>query len=265
MAYKAFPETIRKETKVSLDAALERTCQNADRIITISQFSKSEIIKYMGVNEEKIHVISLGIDNKYYHSDHTQSEIENVKKKYGLAQDYFFYQGTIEPRKNLKRLIQAYGKMQGKGENIPELVLAGKKGWLYDEIFEEVNKLHLNNVVKFLGYIDLEDISKLMRGAVAFVYPSLYEGFGLPPLEAMASGAPVITSNVASLPEVVGDAGILVDPMNVDQIAEAMLYLAEDKKMQGVLSEKGIERAKKFRWEDSAQQVIEIIRQMKYN
>lgn len=265
MAYKVFPETIRKETKVSLDAALERTCQNADRIITISQFSKSEIIKYMGVNEEKIHVISLGIDTKYYHSDHTQSEIENVKKKYGLAQDYFFYQGTIEPRKNLKRLIQAYGKMQGKGENIPELVLAGKKGWLYDEIFEEVNKLHLNNVVKFLGYIDLEDISKLMRGAVAFVYPSLYEGFGLPPLEAMASGAPVITSNVASLPEVVGDAGILVDPMNVDQIAEAMLYLAENKKMQGVLSEKGIERAKKFRWEDSAQQVIEIIRQMKYN
>ena len=254
MAYKAFPETIRKETKVSLDAALERTCQNADRIITISQFSKSEIIKYMGVNEEKIHVISLGIDTKYYHSDHTQSEIENVKKKYGLAQDYFFYQGTIEPRKNLKRLIQAYGKMQGKGENIPELVLAGKKGWLYDEIFEEVNKLHLNNVVKFLGYIDLEDISKLMRGAVAFVYPSLYEGFGLPPLEAMASGA-----------EVVGDAGILVDPMNVDQIAEAMLYLAENKKMQGVLSEKGIERAKKFRCEDSAQQVIEIIRQMKYN
>ena len=145
------------------------------------------------------------------------------------------------------------------------MVLAGKKGWLYDEIFEEVNKLHLNNVVKFLGYIDLEDISKLMRGAVAFVYPSLYEGFGLPPLEAMASGAPVITSNVASLPEVVGDAGILVDPMNVDQIAEAMLYLAENKKMQGVLSEKGIERAKKFRWEDSAQQVIEIIRQMKYN
>ena len=155
--------------------------------------------------------------------------------------------------------------MQGKGENIPELVLAGKKGWLYDEIFEEVNKLHLNNVVKFLGYIDLEDISKLMQGAVAFVYPSLYEGFGLPPLEAMASGAPVITSNVASLPEVVGDAGILVDPMNVDQIAEAMLYLVENKKMLGVLSEKGIERAKKFRWEDSAQQVIEIIRQMKYN
>jgi len=111
----------------------------------------------------------------------------------------------------------------------------------------------------------LEDISKLMQGAVAFVYPSLYEGFGLPPLEAMASGAPVITSNVASLPEVVGDAGILVDPMNVDQIAEAMLYLVENKKMLGVLSEKGIERAKKFRWEDSAQQVIEIIRQMKYN
>lgn len=126
----------------------------------------------------------------------------------------------------------------GKRRKHSRIGSCGKKGWLYDEIFEEVNKLHLNNVVKFLGYIDLEDISKLMRGAVAFVYPSLYEGFGLPPLEAMASGAPVITSNVASLPEVVGDAGILVDPMNVDQIAEAMLYLAEDKKMQGVLSER---------------------------
>lgn len=263
MAYRAYPDTLKKETKAALSTSMERTCKIADCIITISEFSKQEIIKYLNVPENKIHVISLGVDTKYYHSNYTEQMIQAVKDKYGIHEKYLFYQGTLEPRKNLKKLIEAYAISIKNIPYAPDLILAGKKGWMYDEIFETVKLFKLEEKVKFLGYIELEEIPKLMSGAIAFVYPSLYEGFGLPPLEAMACGAPVIASNVSSIPEVVGNAGILVNPQSKEEIAEAMIKIVKDEQLRNELHEKGIIRARKFQWSKATEQVIEIIEEVK--
>ena len=263
MAYRAYPATVEKRTRAALEKSLEHTCRIADRIITISQFSKTEIMKYMGVDEKKIDVIRLGVDSRYYHPNYRQVDIQTAKLKYGVPDEYFFYQGTIEPRKNLERLIRAYGLLYQRNRDVPALVLAGKKGWLYDEIFRAVTELQLEKKVLFLGYIDIKDIPKLMCGAVAFVYPSLYEGFGLPPLEAMSCGTPVIASNAASIPEVVGDAGILVDPKNEEEIADALGRICTDSQLGKQLRNAGLQRAKEFSWEESAKQVVASIRSMR--
>ena len=263
MAYMAYPQTIQKTTRDILQASMEKTCRIADRIITISQFSKSEIVKYMGVDEGKIDVISLGVDRNYFHPDYEKTEIRQVKEKYKIRGDYFFYQGTLEPRKNLERLIRAYGILCQKNSEIPALVLAGKKGWLYEDIFRAVMELHLEDKVIFPGYIESADIPKLMKGAIAFVFPSLYEGFGLPPLEAMACGTPVIASGVASIPEVTGEAALLVDPLDIENIADALQKMIEEPRLREHLSQTAREQSAKFSWEQSAKQVIAIIDKMK--
>ena len=259
MAYKAYPETVRVKTRKFLEFSLAKTCKRADKIITISEFSKSEIMKYLQVKEEKIEVIPLGVDTKYYHNNYSETEVEKIKKKYNINNEYFLYLGTIEPRKNIERLIRAYGELCKEKKDIPKLVLAGKKGWLYDEIFSTVKTLNLQDAIEFLGYVDIKDAPLLIKGATAFVFPSLYEGFGLPPLEAMACGTPVIVSNVASLPEVVGDAGILVNPLSINSIKKAMLRIVEEPELIIKLKEAGILQAKKFRWENTAKRIEKII------
>lgn len=167
---------------------------------------------------------------------------------------------TLEPRKNNQRLIKCYYQLllEKSLEDI-YLVLVGSKGWLYDEIFETVNSYpELKNKVIFTGYVDDEDLSSIYSGATLFVYPSLYEGFGLPPLEAMQCGVPVITSNTSSLPEVVGDAGIMINPKDEDALCQAILNLLNNSDLQKELSEKGLERAKIFNWEKCARETVEI-------
>lgn len=162
------------------------------------------------------------MNHEEFHTDYSTEQIQEAIKKYHINEKYFLYLGTIEPRKNLERLIKAYVKLVSRHKDVPQLVLAGGNGWYYDDIFQMIDTCHLKEQVVFTGYVDQKDSPLLMSGAMAFVFPSLYEGFGMPPLEAMACGTPVITSKTSSLPEVVGDAGILVDPENVDEICEAM-------------------------------------------
>ncbi|WP_310603771.1 glycosyltransferase family 4 protein [Anaerosporobacter sp.] len=259
MSYKAYPETVRAKTRKFLELSLAKTCKRADKIITISEFSKAEIIRYLQVESEKIEVISLGVDTKYYNSDYSERDIEKIKEKYNINSEYFLYLGTIEPRKNIERLIRAYGALYEQKKDIPKLILAGKKGWLYDEIFNTVDELKLHSMIEFLGYVDIKDAPKLIKGAIAFVFPSLYEGFGLPPLEAMACGTPVITSNVASLPEVVGEAGLLVNPLDINEIKDAMLRIETESGLRTQLVEAGLLQAKKFNWEKTAKCVEEIL------
>lgn len=258
MVYKSYPETMNFKTLKMLNLSMKRSCKRADVIITISQFSKNEIIKYLNVPENKIVIMPCGVDLNLYNPNYGMDEIARVKNKLGIEGDYFLYLGTLEPRKNLERLIEAYDLLRRKLSIVPRLVIAGPEGWLYDTIFQKVNSLGICNEVLFTGYVAEEDSPILMKGAIAFVFPSIYEGFGMPPLEAMACGTPVITSNVASLPEVVGDAAVLVDPYSVESISEAMEHIFISTDLRSELSKKGLIRASGFTWDRSAKIVSDI-------
>lgn len=259
MAYRVYPETVRKKTRRFLELVLQKSCDRADRIVTISEFSKQEILKYLKVSEEKISVVTLGVDRKRFHTHYPADQIRLVQRKYGLKGEYLLYIGTIEPRKNLKRLIEAYASLPLE---TPMLVLAGKKGWMYREIFQTVETLGIGERVKFLGYVADREIPLLLSGAKCFLFPSLYEGFGLPPLEAMASGVPVVASNGSAIPEVVGDAAVLVEATKVESISHGILRVLKEKGLRERMIEKGIQRAKKFRWEKTARELLEICQRL---
>lgn len=264
MAYKSCPYTVKLKTRLWLELSIKKTCSRADHIITVSEFSKQEIARYLKIPREKITVVPNAVDHHVYHTNYTGKQIQMVKDKYGIEKDYFLYIGTIEPRKNLERLILAYAKLQKEKKYVPQLVLAGAKGWRCKNIYEKVQRLNLRNRILFPGYVDQEDSPLLMCGAVAFVFPSLYEGFGMPPLEAMACGTPVIASAVTALPEVVKDAGILVDPRSVKEICTAMKELLENEAYRKELGVLGMRRAQKYTWQKSAEMLMEIYRRKIY-
>jgi glycosyltransferase involved in cell wall biosynthesis len=228
-------------------------------IITVSESSKREIIKYLNVPEEKISVIYGGYSDIFKPKTDDRLSGE-VKRKYNITGNYLLYVGTLEPRKNLKGLIQAYTQCQAKKDFL--LVLAGGKGWKYEHIFRLVDKLQLQDQVIFTGYVEEADLPGLYQGASLFVYPSFYEGFGLPPLEAMACGLPVIVSNTTSLPEVVGDAGVYVDPNDVEQIAFSIDTVLSDSELRRNLTQRGSERARLFSWEKTAKATLQLYEQV---
>ena len=262
MAYKVFPETVRARTKMMLDANMETACRRADAILTVSEFSKSEILKYLPVPPEKITVMPLGIRTERFHAGYTDAQKAAVRKQYHLPEEYFLYLGTLEPRKNIVRLVEAYGLAKQSHPDLPPLVLAGRKGWMYDEIFAKIGELRLEKSIWSTGYVDSEAVPAIIAGADAFLFPSIYEGFGMPPLEAMACGTPVLTSNVSSLPEVVGDCAVLADPFSVESIGEGILRLAESPSLREALAKKGRERAAQFTWERSAGIVADVMKRL---
>ncbi|MDY4413299.1 MAG: glycosyltransferase family 1 protein [Ruminococcus sp.] len=262
MVYKAFPETVRARTKYMLDTGLKKSMKRADIIVTDSEFSKTEIIKYFPQYQDKIRVVPCGVDLNKFHPCTDTDKIERVKRDFETGEEYFLYLGTIEPRKNLERLIEAYAEFVKNTDNPPNLVLAGGKGWLYDNIYAKAEKLGIEKKVIFTKYIPSEDINALMCGAVAFVFPSIYEGFGMPPLEAMACGVPVLTSGEASLPEVTGDSAVIVDAYSVKSIAEGLERIYSDRNLRERLSREGSERAEKFTWEKSAEILYKVYREL---
>jgi glycosyltransferase involved in cell wall biosynthesis len=252
MAFKRFPETVCFKTKMSLILNIKKTLKRADKIITVSNFSKDEIIKFFNIDAGKIAVVPNGVDFSLFNPNYDIAKINEVKDKYKINGSYFLYLGTLEPRKNLIRLISAYNEYIKLTDSSTLLVLAGQKGWMYDGIFEKVRELKLEEKIIFTGYIKDYEAPILINGAVAFCFTSLYEGFGMPPLEAMACGTPVLTSNISSLPEVVGDAAILVDPYSEKEITNALVKLHNDENLRKELSEKGLVQAKKFSWDNAA-------------
>ncbi len=258
MAYKAYPQTVRKKTRWLLQLSLKASCKRADRIITVSEFSKQELMKYLGVEESKIKVIPNAVDHALYHAAYTPEQIAEAKAQEKVPEQYFFYLGTLEPRKNLERLIVAYAAALKEEPELPALVLAGRKGWYYESIFERVKELKLENKVLFLGYISSEHAALLLAGAVAFVFPSLYEGFGMPPLEAMACGTPVLSADCTSLPEVLGDVAVYVDPLSEGSIKEGLLLMGRDKELRQNLRNRGLERAGQYSWEHAAEMLKTI-------
>ena len=258
MVIKAYPETVRFRTKQVLNTGMKKSMRRADVIITDSEFSKSEIIKYYPKYKEKIQVVYCGVNTEKFHpvTDHTK--IDNVKKSLGINGDYFLYLGTIEPRKNLERLIEAYSILVSKNENVPLLVMAGGKGWLNSAIYSKVTEYGIEKNVIFTQYIPDEDLCPLINGATAFVFPSLYEGFGMPPLEAMACGVPVVTSGEASLPEVAGDCAVIVDAYSPESISDGMYKIWTDNKLRDDLIKRGPRRAAEFSWSKFSEKLHSI-------
>ena len=259
MVYKAFPNTVRARTKHMLDLGLSQSMKRADRIVTDSVFSKSEIIKYFPDFADKIRVVPCGVDSEIFRPVQNPDAFHEIQKKYQLPEQYFLYLGTIEPRKNLENLIAAYSDFVLTHERPAKLVLAGAKGWLYDNIFKKIQDFNLQDSVIFTEYVQEQDLPVLMSYALAFVFPSVYEGFGMPPLEAMACGTPVLVSDAASLPEVTGtDAAVVVKPYSVQSIAKGLHLLFTDNNLRTSLSQKGLARAKEFSWEKSAELLYQV-------
>ena len=258
MVIRAYPETVRFRTKQLLLTGMKKSMKRADIIITDSEFSKTEIEKYYPQFSGKIQVVYCGVNTeKFYHIEDTE-RIEKTKKNLGIESEYFLYLGTIEPRKNLERLIEAYNILSKRDSSVPKLVMAGGKGWLNSGIYNKVKEYGLEERVVFTKYIPDEDLCPLMNGACAFVFPSIYEGFGMPPLEAMACGVPVVSSGEASLPEVVGDCAVIVDAYSPESIAEGMYRVYTDKELSDDLRKRGMQRAADFTWEKSAQKLHDI-------
>lgn len=255
-----FPQFFEKDDLYKLTEWTKYTTDNASALITISESTKQDIIKFYGVDKNKIHLAYPGYDEQLFKPIPDTPKIEQVKKKYGIPSDYILYTGTIQPRKNLVNLIESFVKIEGLS-----LVLSGKysgegrNAWMTKEVLEAPKKFGIEEKVIFTNFVPNEDLPYLMAGATAYILPSFYEGFGIPPLEAMACGTPVIVSNVSSLPEVVGDAGLYIDPKSKDQIEQAIRTISTDKKLNHILSKKGLEQAKKFSWEKMARQVIKVL------
>ncbi|MBQ7002387.1 MAG: glycosyltransferase family 4 protein [Oscillospiraceae bacterium] len=258
MVLHAYPETVRGRTRLMLQTGLRKSMKRADRIVTDSYFSRAEIIRYYPEFADKIRVVPCGVDTNRFHPETDAKKIAQVREKHGLSASYFLYLGTLEPRKNLERLIDAYAQFAASHTNPAQLVLAGGKGWLYDGIFAKVQSLGLEDRVIFTQYIAEEELCALMSGALAFTFPSLYEGFGMPPLEAMACGTPVLVSDAASLPEVTGDSAVIVKADSTEDIAAGLHRLFTDAALRKRLSAEGLDRAKTFSWERSAAMLYDV-------
>jgi glycosyltransferase involved in cell wall biosynthesis len=211
----------------------------------------------LGVPEKKITVIHEAANPIYRPLDKKEA-CHIARKKYKIDRDFILFVSTIEPRKNLPGLLQAYRRLRDEYKRDEILVLAGLNGWLWEEVYETVDALNLDDHVAFLGRVPSEDLVYLYNAARVFVHPSFYEGFGLPPLEAMNCGTPVIVSNTAALPEVVGDAGLMINPHDIDGLTVALWRMLTDEELRQNYIEKGLKRAKLFSWVQAAKQTLAV-------
>ncbi len=235
----------------------KKQAKNADMIITVSESTKFDIVEFYKIEEKKIKVIYPGV-NRNFKPLFKNEILESVRKKYDLPERFILYFGTIEPRKNIEGIISAFEKVREK-EKI-SLVLAGTFGWLFDDILNKAKNSKFKNDIVFTGFVNQNDKVHIYNMAELFLYPSFFEGFGMPPLEAMACGVPAIVSNCSSMPEVVGDSAVLVNPYNENEIAQAILAILKDEKLKKTFKEKGILRSKKFSWEKAGKETLKVLK-----
>jgi len=260
MVYKDHPETTNNTVKFLLNANMEKSLKRADIIVVGSEFTRKRLHHYFNIKQKRVEIIPNGVDFSEFNTEVNNKTLETVKKKYNISGEYFLYIGTVEPRKNLERLIYAYAQFAEKNANPPALVIGGAKGWLTEKIYsacKTVEVLERGEVI-FTGYLPREEIPVLMHGAMAFCFPSIYEGFGIPVLEAMACGTPVITANVSSLPEVAGDAAYYVDPFDIKDISGGLDKVYKNSGLRREMSQKGIKHSKNFSWDIAAKKLIDL-------
>ena len=256
-----WPQTHPESRRKYFERCFYKRLPWASHFITISEATKAEMVQHLNISPEKITVTHLGVNPTIRNI--SQEAAQGILARYGLTYgSYILYVGTLEPRKNVPVLLQAYALLsQAIQKRIP-LVLAGGKGWMMGDLEEDLKHLSIASTTLVTDFVSIDDLPALYSGAAVFVYPSLYEGFGLPPLEAMACGTPVITSNVSSLPEVVGDAGILVDPQDVKRLKDEIEHVLEDTSYHSALSQRGLERSKHFTWEKCARETMGVYSQV---
>lgn len=233
--------------------------EKIDYIITGSEFTKNELVKELGVKKEKISVIYHGVDTALYHP-YSQQEIAPTMKKYNLPKNFILCVGSIEPRKNLLNLLKAYNLFSENLKKLFPLILVGFQGWQNNDILHEI--AISKESIKYLGYLSDEELAHLYAGASLFVYPSLYEGFGLPPIEAMACGTPVVTSSISSLPEVCKDAVCYCNPYSPNDIADKMLKLINNEQMRNQLITLGLKQAQSYSWDRAAKEHYRLFKEI---
>lgn len=258
LSFVRHPEWFRRNRALYYRHAAKRSVALATRVIADSQSTADDLMEFFATPSEKIDVIPLGIDSSFRPA--TEEQQAGVLKKYRLPQDFFLFMATIEPRKNIERLVEAWARIACTCSF--DLVIAGRQGWKVKDIMQCASGSPHGDRIHWPGFIDDEDQAPLLSAARAFVWPALWEGFGLPPLEAMACGTPVLTSNVSSLPEAVGEAALMVDPTDTEAIAEGMLALAESSDLRGELAAKGLAHAADFTWQRTAALTRETYRRV---
>jgi glycosyltransferase involved in cell wall biosynthesis len=259
LSFEHLPQTFNRRSRTQLRLTVRHSARRAARILSLSEHTRRDIMETYGIEGERIKTIPIAAP-KHFAPVEDNRELQRVRHNYGIDGDYILSVGSIQPRKNLARLIKAYASLRGvhSAAKLPKLVLAGKCAWLYDQTLRALEESGVKEAVVLTGYVPEADLPALYTGALCFVYPSYFEGFGLPPLEAMKCGAPVIVGNRTSLPEVVGDAALAVDPFDTDAIAEAIKLLMRDSQLREELSLKGQQRAAAFDWQETARRTLMV-------
>lgn len=260
LAFLLYPHFLTKES-ARYYSRIDQAVHRADHIIAVSESTKRDTVQLLGVPKKKITVIHEAA-NPIYRPVNDQGSLQQIKRKYGIASDFILFVSTVEPRKNLPTLLRAYRQLVDDYKPAVKLVVVGRRGWLFEKTFAVVEELNLVDEVLFLGRVPDEDLLLLYNAAQVHVHPSHYEGFGLPPLEAMTCGTPTIVSNVASLPEVVGDAGLLVDPDDISGWTVALWRALTDQALREELIEKGFKRAQLFSLEKTARETLAVYRRV---
>ncbi|MBI5605587.1 MAG: glycosyltransferase family 4 protein [Deltaproteobacteria bacterium] len=258
-----FPETIPLKYGAYMRYLLRQAVKRANKIISVSHHTRQDLIEILKVPSEKIVVIHEAPSPIFRPYDRNKVRTL-LKERYGIKKKYIYHLGNIEPRKNLIVLLQAFTRVCQELGTEYQLVVSGQKGWLIRSLSHFLKNYPMRDQVLFTGYVPMEDLPFLMNGAEIFVFPSLYEGFGLPVLEAMSCGTPVISSNRSSIPEIVGSAGVLIDPTDVQELAHRIIYLLRNGEERRWLSLLGKDQAARFSWEEVARKTLNVYRSVKY-
>lgn len=258
LSFEHLPKTFNRRSWAQLRLTVRRTARNAAQILTLSEFSRRDVIETYGIDPERVTVTPAAAP-AHFRPVTNETNLQRIRATYGIEREYILALGSIQPRKNLVRLINAYSSLWKERQNfpVPQLVIAGKRGWLEGETMRAAELSAVAHDIRFIGYVGEADLPELFSGAMCFAYPSYFEGFGLPVLEAMQCGTPVIAGNRTSLPEVAGDAAVLVDPFDEAVIADALRTLIEKPERREDLRIKGIERAKRFSWQQTARLTLQ--------
>lgn len=255
LAFLAVPETAYPTLRAYLEEVVPRSLRRAAKVIAVSECTRQDLVERLGVPMERITVVHEGVSSVFRETAPAASDQE-VLSRLRVSRPFVLGVGTIQPRKNYARLVEAFAAIWPRHQEL-SLVIAGSRGWMDEPVFAAIENLGLRDKVHIVGPGD-EDLAALYRSCAVMAYPSLYEGFGIPPLEAMACGAPVICSNTSSLPEVVGDAAVMVDPSSTEQLAAALIRVLEDPELSARLRERGHERARLFTWERAAAETVGV-------
>jgi glycosyltransferase involved in cell wall biosynthesis len=236
--------------------SVPRSIARADVLLADSESTRRDLIELLRVPEDRVFVVYAGVEARFRPEPDPDDAAR--RQRYALERPYILSVGTLQPRKNYRRLIQAFHRLAQEYGVSHDLVIAGGKGWLYDDVYATIDALRLEGRVRVLGFVDDDDLPALYRGADAFAFPSLYEGFGIPVLEAMGCGTPVVTSNVSSLPEVAGDAALQVPPDDVDALADALWRSISDTALRQVHRTRGFEQVARFTWRRAAEDLLGV-------